>query len=355
MEPETAAVDLKYDFAPDLTSDNAHAHQLRAVPPGARVLELGCATGYLSRYLKEERGCRVVGVELDPDAAERARAHCERVVVGDLDQLDLAALLDEGSFDVILCGDVLEHLKAPGRVLAAARRLLAPRGRVVATIPNVAHGDLRLALLAGRFDYQRLGLLDETHLRFFTLTGVRALFEDAGYAVHRVSRITAPLFGTELAVKASDYPPEAVAFVAADPEATTYQFVVVASSAADEPAVVEARLAREAAEAASQALQRALEGAQAQAQALTAEREALAATLEATQQAAAHAALAATTTQAALQAELTGALTLAAELRRHFDALEARYLRLRKLSWVNPLVLVDALWRRAGRPEDPPR
>ena len=349
-------MDLKYDFAPDLTSDNSHAQQLRAVPRGARVLELGCATGYLSRLLRDELGCRVVGVELDEAAAEHARAFCERVVVGDLDQLALAEVLDAGAFDVILCGDVLEHLKDPGRVLAEARKLLAPQGRVVATIPNVAHGDLRLALLGGRFDYRRLGLLDETHLRFFTLAGVQALFEGAGYAVHRVSRIRAPLFGTELEVKAQDYPPEAVAFVAADPEATTYQFVVVASDEADQPMLVAAHLAREAAEARARALEAALAEAQGREAALAA---ALAAAHAATDQArteaaAAHqGAAAAQATLEATRAEVAAAHAATGELRGHFDALEARFLRMRKLSWINPLVLADALLRRASPPESP--
>ncbi len=346
-------MDLKYDFLPDVGSDNAHAHQLRAVPPGSRVLELGCATGYLSRYLKEERGCRVVGVELDEAAAERARAHCERVVVGDLDQLDLAALLDEGAFDVILAGDVLEHLKSPGRVLASARRLLAPGGRFVATIPNVAHGDLRLALLAGRFTYQRLGLLDETHLRFFTHAGVLALFEEAGYAVHRLGRIRAPLFTTELGVRAADFPAEAVAFVAADPEATTYQFVVVASSFDGEPALVAERLAREAAETTVVRLSADLATARLQAEALVAELAAAHETLataraEATTRTAASAAELAAVREACARAE-----SRVQDLRGHFDALEARFKRLRALSWINPLALADALWRRAARPEDP--
>lgn len=344
-------MDLKYDFAPDLVSDNAHAHQLRAVPTGSRVLELGCATGYLSRYLKEERGCRVVGVELDEAAAERARAHCERVVVGDLDQLVLSDVLDEGAFDVILAGDVLEHLKSPGQVLAAARRVLAPGGRVVATIPNVAHGDLRLALLAGRFTYQRLGLLDETHLRFFTLAGVHALFEQAGYAVHRVDRIRAPLFSTELGVQAADYPPEAVAFVAADPEATTYQFVVVASALDDEPALVEARLACEAAEAKAAGLTAELAAVRARAEALASELAGARQALEAAQSEAAAQADATAAALAEAQGAHVAAEALARDLRGHFDALEARFKRLRALSWVNPLVLVDALWRRLSRPE----
>jgi SAM-dependent methyltransferase len=352
MEP-AAPADLKYDFAPDLAGDNAHAHQLGAVPPGSRVLELGCATGYLSRWLVEARGCRVVGVELDPVAAERARAFCERVVVGDLDDPALLAGLAGEAFDVVLAGDVLEHLKDPARVLEAVARLLAPSGRVVATIPNVAHGDLRLALLAGRFEYRRLGLLDETHLRFFTHATVRALFEGAGYAVHRVARIRAPLFGTELGVTPADVPPEAVAFVAADPEATTYQFVVVASREADDPALVAARLKAEAAEARAQALEAERDRVAAENQALLASRDEARSALAAAQAMHQQVAAEVEAAHAATREALAAAQARHQDLRTHFDALEARYVRMRKLSLVNPLVLADALWRRAGRADAP--
>jgi 2-polyprenyl-3-methyl-5-hydroxy-6-metoxy-1,4-benzoquinol methylase len=198
-----------------------------------RVLECGCATGYMSRVLAE-RGCRVTGVEIDPAAAEQARAFCERVVVGDLDEIDLVEVLgvpgEPGScalpFDVVVFGDVLEHLKDPLRVLRASRGLLAPDGYVVASIPNVAHGDVRLSLLAGAFPYRPLGLLDDTHIRFFTRESIDELFDDAGFVVSEVERVEVDLFGTELGVCPEAFSSEIVERVASDPEARTYQFVV---------------------------------------------------------------------------------------------------------------------------------
>lgn len=221
-------LDIKYDFNVDLEQTNSHSLQLRSVTPGSAVLEFGCATGYLSRFMTEQLGCRVTGVELVPEYAERAKAFCEQVVVGDLDQLDLASAFGDRRFDIALFGDVLEHLKDPRRVLVTVRELLGPEGRVVATIPNVAHGDVRLALLAGRFEYRRLGLLDETHLRFFTLASIRELFEEAGYVIQSIERIKQPLFQTEIGVMPQDYPAEVVQMVMADPEATTYQYVIKA-------------------------------------------------------------------------------------------------------------------------------
>ena len=138
------------------------------VPEGARVLEFGCATGYMSSVLKSREGCTVTGIEISPEAAEIAREHCDRVIVGDAEELDYGELLGKERFDAILFADVLEHLKRTRRGPRADPTLPRDRGTVIASIPNIAHGSVRLALLAGEFRYRELGLLDNTHLRFFT-------------------------------------------------------------------------------------------------------------------------------------------------------------------------------------------
>ena len=161
----------------------SHRRVIEEVPPGARVLDVGCATGYLAAALTA-RGCRVVGFERDPESAAVAEAHCERVIVGDLESAGDRARLSDG-MDVVVFGDVLEHLVDPWAALRWAHGLLAPGGFVVASIPNVAAWPVRLGLLAGRFEYADLGLLDRTHLRFFTRASARRLAEDAGYTVER--------------------------------------------------------------------------------------------------------------------------------------------------------------------------
>jgi hypothetical protein len=103
---------------------------------------------------------------------------------------------------------------------------LARGGSVVISVPNIAHGAARLALLKGRWEYRQLGLLDTTHLRFFTLASVREMLREAGLAAVEVRRTIADIFETELAVKPEDYDPELIDELRADPEATTYQFVV---------------------------------------------------------------------------------------------------------------------------------
>jgi 2-polyprenyl-3-methyl-5-hydroxy-6-metoxy-1,4-benzoquinol methylase len=154
---------------------------LEWVGVGKRVLELGCSTGYISRLL-QGRQCRTVGVEQDASAAGRATEFCEQVIVADLNepnwQKDLL-----GRFDVILMGDVLEHLMYPDRLLRSLGALLNPGGYLVISLPNVVHWRTRFKILLGKFDYQSEGTLDCTHLRFFSLRSARALIETNGYEI----------------------------------------------------------------------------------------------------------------------------------------------------------------------------
>ena len=152
---------------------------LRNTRPGDRVFEGGVSTGYIARELVDA-GLVVDGAELDPVAAEEARQVCRTVVVGDLQQLDLSSL---PHYDVVLFGDTLEHLPDPGAVLARLRPRLKPGGVLIVSIPNVANWAIRLSLLAGRFRYTDRGILDRTHLRFFTRRTLIELLEGAGFRV----------------------------------------------------------------------------------------------------------------------------------------------------------------------------
>lgn len=153
---------------------------LQLVGADKRVLDVGCSSGYLARPLVE-RGCVVVGVELDPAAAEAARTVCEDVLVGDVEALELP--FENGSFDVVLCGDLVEHLRDPERFLARVRPLLKQDGRLVLTTPNVANWALRLSLLGGRWRYTDRGLLDRTHVHLFTRKTLIEALSRAGYRV----------------------------------------------------------------------------------------------------------------------------------------------------------------------------
>jgi SAM-dependent methyltransferase len=197
------------------------------VEPGSRVLEFGCATGYMSQALRDRLGASVVGVELDAEAARLAAVQCDRVLVGDAEELDLEAELGGERFDAILFADVLEHLRDPAALLRRVRPFVGDGGVVIASIPNIAHASVRLALLGGSFRYREQGLLDEGHLRFFTREGIQDLFEGSGYVISQWLRRRLEIEETEIPVSRS-VPEEARAWAIGDPEATTYQFVVCA-------------------------------------------------------------------------------------------------------------------------------
>lgn len=170
---------------------HARPELLELIPRSARtVLDVGCGAGRLGEALKARQGAEVVGIELDGHAAGLARGRLDRVLVGDVEltEPDLAPR----SFDAVVCGDVLEHLRDPDRLLRHVRGWLRPDGRVVASVPNVRHHSVVLSLLEGNWTYESAGLLDRTHLRFFTRREVEKLFFRAGFAVERLGSVGGP-------------------------------------------------------------------------------------------------------------------------------------------------------------------
>ncbi len=208
--------------------NNSHASILRMVGFNKRVLEAGCASGHVSKMLFAQ-GCSVVGIEMDGDVVEPTRAWVERVIVGDFDDSSLWDELRGELFDVVLFGDVLEHLKDPLSTLREAVRHLVPSGIAVLSVPNIAHADVKIALLNGTFPYRESGLLDRTHIHFFTKESLLELVRDAGLIPTEIERVIVPVFATELGIQRSDVSAEVLEAVVGERESETYQFVVRAS------------------------------------------------------------------------------------------------------------------------------
>ena len=160
---------------------------LRHVGTGKNVLELGCSTGYITRRLLQHN-CTVTGVENDWEAAQTAAGTGAPVLTRDLNCADWAEGL-KPEFDVVLMGDVLEHLVNPLKVLQQARPLLRSGGYAVICLPNVAHWLTRLQLALGQFNYRPTGTLDATHLRFFTPHSACQMIEAAGYRLLRFESV----------------------------------------------------------------------------------------------------------------------------------------------------------------------
>ena len=175
--------------------DRVNPDLLRVIPPKARVvLEIGCGTGAMAvPYKRLNPGGLYVGIEMNTEAAEVARSRIDRVVAGDIAAIEIDALgLDAESVDCLVFGDVLEHMLDPWAVLGRLSPLLRPGGQAVACVPNVQHWSILVGLLRGRWEYEDEGLLDRTHLRFFTIEGLTPLFAQAGLRVHDVHPRTFP-------------------------------------------------------------------------------------------------------------------------------------------------------------------
>ena len=161
---------------------------LDLVPRTSRkLLDVGCAEGETGAAAKLRcgPGAEVVGIEAHEPAAQIARNRLDRVLMGDVELLTLD--VPDRYFDCILCSDVLEHTKNPWAVLESLRRVLSDDGVLIASLPNLRHIVPILKIVADRFEYEPSGILDRTHLRFFTQHTMRKLLADSGFRIKRVS------------------------------------------------------------------------------------------------------------------------------------------------------------------------
>lgn len=150
------------------------------IRPGSRVLDIGCGTGSITQAILKERQVEIIGIEPNKERAEAAQKLGLRVL-NDVYTDEFAGKY--GKFDYIVFADVLEHLEDPFDLLVKVMKSLSENGRVIASVPNVAHWSVRLSLLVGRFDYAPTGIMDATHLRWFTRESLVRLFMTAGYEV----------------------------------------------------------------------------------------------------------------------------------------------------------------------------
>lgn len=159
------------------------------VDPEAAILEIGCAEGGTGALALSEQKCgRYVGVDLHEASAEKARRVLTEVHVGNVETMTLP-FADE-SFDVLILSEVLEHLIDPWSVCARLSKLVRPGGRIFASSPNVSHHRVIRQLLRGRWELTDRGVMDRTHMRWFTPRSYAAMFEGAGFAIDRVEPVT---------------------------------------------------------------------------------------------------------------------------------------------------------------------
>lgn len=152
-------------------------------PDVKRVLEIGCASGLLGGSIKKEYGAYVAGIELVPEIAEEAGQRLDMVINGDCEELDFTSIFGADRFDCVILGDVIEHLREPQKFLMKLRPILTDDANIIGSIPNVQNISVISDLAKGNWTYMDYGILDRTHLRFFTRNEIRKMFTLAGFEI----------------------------------------------------------------------------------------------------------------------------------------------------------------------------
>jgi len=171
----------KYDCELNLEDRNSLSVLLDRVKLNSTVLEFGPANGRMTKYMKEQLNCKVYAVEIDESAAKDAEYYTEKIIVDSIENYKWQKEFKDLKFDYIIFADVLEHLYYPEKVLKSVKEFLKEDGSILVSIPNIAHNSIIINLLKNEFNYNPTGLLDDTHIRFFTKKTFDQLIKKSGY------------------------------------------------------------------------------------------------------------------------------------------------------------------------------
>ena len=170
----------KYDCDLNLNDRNSLSVLIQQVKPHSTVLEFGPANGRMTKYMKEQLSCQIYAVEIDAKAAADASQYTEKMIVDSIENYAWRQEFEGIKFDYIIFADVLEHLYYPDKVLQSVKDFLKIDGSILISIPNIAHNSIIINLLKNEFNYSPTGLLDDTHIRFFTKKTFDKLIEKVG-------------------------------------------------------------------------------------------------------------------------------------------------------------------------------
>lgn len=208
----------------DLSYDVEHLPSiLKWIKPNSRVLEFGPAMGYMTRYMRDNLNCKVTAVEISPDMAKIAGQYTDKIIIANLDTDNWDEQID-GLFDYIIFADVLEHLRDPQTTIQKASTFLSPTGNILTSIPNIGHSSIIMSLMDGEFEYHKYGLLDNTHIHFFTRKSVKEMMDACGlYSECQADLIMRP-GSTELKKFYANHP-LAILNVLRKKDSSVYQFI----------------------------------------------------------------------------------------------------------------------------------
>lgn len=219
----------KVEINPNNTN-TSHSKIINMIENNTKVLDVGCAYGDLGEYLSNNKNCTMFGIECDQQSVEFAR---NRNIYQDIFHIDLNNLdsvnkaLDhyKDYFDYIICGDVLEHLYNPLSVLNNLKQYLNNDGFFVVSLPNIAHGGVKLNILKNKFNYTECGLIDKTHIRFFTFESIQKLIADANFEVMGFDYVLMPFENHLEKALLNDHLPEIVDYIKKTDESFIYQYI----------------------------------------------------------------------------------------------------------------------------------
>lgn len=219
----------KYEYTVDVHGDTAPARVVRLIGREKKVLEIGAGPGSIARLLRDHGNCQVTGLEVDPKAIKKLAMCCERVYQVDLNDTSWAECIrSDGQFDVVLAADVLEHLYNPLAVLNAMKGLISGQGCIVVSLPHVAHSAIVACLMEEDFEYRDWGLLDRTHIRFFGIKNMQALFDQAGLKIVHAEFVLRAPEATEFAEQWGKMTENTRLALATNPFGEVYQVVLKA-------------------------------------------------------------------------------------------------------------------------------
>lgn len=218
----------KYDFELDMIGINSNSLILKEIAPNSDVLEFGPAHGRMTKYLKEILNCNVSIVEKDKKAGSKAAKYADTYFLGhklgDIEKyLWLKNLTKQ--YDYIIFADVLEHLYNPWKALTSIKSLLKPTGQVLISVPNIGHNAVLIDLLNNKFEYREVGLLDNTHIRFFTQPSLLDMVHKSGFSVKKMLDAHNVVENTEFKNSYEDIPYEVASFLKQRECGDVYQFV----------------------------------------------------------------------------------------------------------------------------------
>lgn len=211
----------------DPGSSESLALVAKQIAPGSRVLDVGCGAGDLGEYLRREKNCTVVGVDYSAASLAVAAEKLDATLQIDLNVQQLHEHVEE-VFDVIVMADILEHINNPQAVLNSANNCLSERGKIVISIPNAAYLGVLLSLYDDEWQYREEGILDSTHVRFYTKKSVMQLLQDSDFDGYICDRVSRDLLDSDFHQRVDSQVDSVRDWLLAKPEGSTYQFIIEA-------------------------------------------------------------------------------------------------------------------------------